>query len=90
MNGTFIREPIERGATIIPERVDANIFTPSLPNGKRVLFLISDDDLEAFDAQGYEGAVRITDLLTDTEHLVARGLCGLGCACGADLVDVEP
>jgi hypothetical protein len=90
-DATFQREPLTEGATIIPERVEGDIFTPFLPayGDKRIMLLVSARDRSDFDrlpGGPSDETVEVEDLLSGTMFEVRRANCGAGCFCAAAIV----
>lgn len=89
---TFEREPYASGTSVVPEKVEGEIFTPFLPayGDKRIMLLLTPQDREAFDSLPdgrSRSVVEVWDLLTDTTFTVRRARCGLGCYCAAEVVE---
>ena len=88
MKYTLTREPITEGAIIIPEIVRGNGIV--LDYGQiRVFMLLSDFDRGAFDSLSHRSRkkVLVKDLITGGHVYIKRSSCGLGCYCGASIVE---
>lgn len=69
--------PTEITSKTIFKPVLGHAITPMLPNGKRVVLIVSDGD----HAKVGRNRFTVTDLMTNTEHELVRADCGLGCRC---------